>query len=165
MFRPTNAAEKALCTKDAFPIETIVLKKCKNYQNFQNFAKASGLFVFFIPSSRFCPKKSPEKLRPWKFHFLQNLRPSKLEMSEILHPWYSEMPQISQFSHWNPDFAQKKKAKFFRPPSAADVIFLHPWDLWKPKFLPPWHPENLKILRPYREEGIKNPRLKKTPHN
>ena len=39
--------------------------------------------------------KSPEILRPWTFHFLQNLRPSKLEMSEVLHLCDSEMPQNS----------------------------------------------------------------------
>ena len=78
---------------------------------FSFFSKA---WVFFsLLSCVFAPKKNPEISRPWKFHFLQNLRPSKLKMDQILHPWNSKMLQKSLFSHWNLDFAPKKRPKFF----------------------------------------------------
>ena len=64
-------------------------------------------------------------LRPLKFPFAPNLRPSKCW--KCCKSWVCELVISPNFfifplKSW---FCTKKKAKFFRPPSAAEVIFLH----------------------------------------
>ena len=140
-------------------------KNPKKSQNFQNFAKASVFFFFFdSPPQQSSQKKSPQILRPWDFNFLWNLRPPNLKMDQILHQWDSEMSKISLperskkiFSPLKSWFCTKKRAKNFRPPSAAEFfsyirrIFLTPKSY--PQILPPWDSKNLWILHPRVEEG------------